>query len=118
MAHPVVISRSRHPDGQRAPFRERIAALRVVPRLRPLVWETKPSYAAAMLALRLVRAVVPLANLWVAKLIIDEVLMLARTRGPSSHLWSLVALEMGTVVGGELLARCSGLVEGLLGDLF
>src|SRR5215470_13794093 len=30
----------------------------------------------------------------------------------------LIALEMATVVGGELLARCSGLVEGLLGDLF
>src|SRR5581483_9358667 len=83
-----------------------------------LVWETKPAYAATMIALRLVRAVVPVANLWIAKLIIDEVLLLARTHGPATHLWSLVAMEMGTAVGGELLARCSGLVEGLLGDLF
>src|SRR5215471_1227668 len=118
MSHPVVLARLRTPDGKRAPLKERIAALRVVPRLVGLVWETKPSYAAAMMLLRLVRAVVPLANLWVAKLIIDEVLLLARTHGPSAHLWALVALEMTTVVGGELLARCSGLVEGLLGDLF
>jgi ATP-binding cassette subfamily B protein len=118
MTHPMVFSSRRRPDGTRAPLKERIAALRVVPRLVRLVWETKPSYAAAMLVLRLVRAVVPLASLWVAKLIIDEVLLLARTHGPSRHLWVLVALEMGTVVGGELLARCSGLVEGLLGDLF
>ena len=118
MTHPMVFSSRRRPDGTRAPLKERIAALRVVPRLVRLVWETKPSYAAAMLVLRLVRAVVPLASLWVAKLIIDEVLLLARTHGPSAHLWSLVALEMATVVGGELLARCSGLVEGLLGDLF
>jgi ATP-binding cassette subfamily B protein len=119
MSHPIVLTRpGRHPDGARAPLKERIAALRVVPRLVRLVWETRPSYALAMMALRLVRAVVPLANLWVAKLIIDEVLLLARTHGPSAHLWALVALEMATVVGGELLARCSGLVEGLLGDLF
>src|SRR5438477_8946254 len=118
MAHPIVLTRpGRLPDGKRPPLRERIASLRVVPRLIRLVWETKPSYAATMMALRLVRAVVPLANLWVAKLIIDEVLLLARTRGPSSHLWTLVALELTTVVIGELLARCSGLVEGLLGDL-
>src|SRR5215813_11960084 len=119
MAHPMVFTRPRQrPDGTRAPLKERIAALRVVPRLIRLVWETKPSYAATMLVLRLARAVVPLANLWVAKLIIDEVLLLARTHGPSKHLWALVALEMATVVGGELLARASGLVEGLLGDLF
>src|SRR5690349_23607932 len=35
-----------------------------------------------------------------------------------SELWGLVALEMGVVVGGELLARASSLVEGLLSDLF
>jgi ATP-binding cassette subfamily B protein len=119
MAHPMIMSRqSRRPDGKRASLKERIAALRVVPRLVRLVWETKPSYSAAMLVLRLVRAVVPLANLWIAKLIIDEVLLLARTHSPPHRLWVLVALEMATVVSGELLARCSGLVEGLLGDLF
>ena len=89
-----------------------------MPRLIALVWQTKPSYAAAMAVLRLTRSLVPVANLWVAKLIIDEILHLARVGGSSSHLWELVALEMATVVGGELLARGSGLVEGLLADLF
>jgi ATP-binding cassette, subfamily B, bacterial len=108
----------RDPNATRPPWRERLVALRVVPRLIRLVWETKPSYAAAMIVLRFVRGVVPVANLWVAKLIIDEILHLARAGGSSHHLWLLVALEMGTVVGGELLARASSLVEGLLGDLF
>jgi ATP-binding cassette subfamily B protein len=71
-----------------------------------------------MVLLRLVRSAVPVANLWVAKLIIDEVIMLARTGASTRHLWSLVALEMGLVVVSELLARLSGLIEGLLGDLF
>src|ERR1700712_5119875 len=91
----------RDPNAPRPPLRERIAALRLVPRLLRLVWETQPTYTAAMIVLRLVRSIVPVTNLWVAKLIIDEVVMLARTGGSPRHLWMLVALEMGTVVGGE-----------------
>ncbi len=106
------------PNAPRPKLRERVAALRLVPRLIRLVWETHPVYTMLMIALRLTRSVVPVTNLWVAKLIIDEVVMLARTGGSSRHLWTLVAIEMGTVVVGELLARASGLIEGLLGDLF
>jgi ATP-binding cassette subfamily B protein len=89
-----------------------------VPRLIALVWETHRGYTAAMIVLRVVRSVVPVTNLWVAKLIIDEVVMLARAGGPARHLWVLVAIELATVLVGELLARTSGLIEGLLGDLF
>jgi ATP-binding cassette subfamily B protein len=119
MAHPMMMVRPRgDPNAPRPKLRERVAALRLVPRLIRLVWETHPAYTMLMIALRLARSVVPVTNLWVAKLIIDEVVMLARTGGSSRHLWTLVAIEMGTVVGGELLARASGLIEGLLGDLF
>jgi ATP-binding cassette subfamily B protein len=110
--------RSRDPNAPRPPLRERLAALRLVPRLLRLVWETQPAYTSAMIVLRLVRSVVPVTSLWVAKLIIDEVILLTRTGGSSRHLWVLVAIEMATVVGGELLARVSGLIEGLLSDLF
>jgi ATP-binding cassette subfamily B protein len=120
MAHPAMIfgRGPRDPNAPRPPLKERLAALRLVPRLIRLVWETHRGYTAAMIALRFVRSVVPVTNLWVAKLIIDEVIKLARAGGSSRHLWMLVALEMTTVVGGELLARASGLIEGLLGDLF
>lgn len=90
----------------------------MVPRLIRLVWETQRVYTAAMIVLRIVRSFVPVATLWIAKLIIDEVIFLARSHAPAHHLWVLVATEMGIVVGGEFLARASGLVEGLLGDLF
>jgi ATP-binding cassette subfamily B protein len=106
------------PNAPRPPLRERIAALRLVPRLLKLVWETQPVFTGAMIVLRFVRSVVPVASLWVAKLIIDEVITVSRGGGSSRHLWMLVALEMTIVVGGELLARASSLIEGLLGDLF
>ncbi|HEY9227830.1 MAG TPA: ABC transporter ATP-binding protein [Gemmatimonadaceae bacterium] len=119
MVHPVVMLRGRKdPNAKRPSLRERVVALRVVPRLVKLVWETKPSYTMAMIALRFVRSVVPVVTLWVAKLIIDEVVRIAGHGESARHLWSLVALEMGIVVVGELLARASGLVESLLSDLF
>ncbi len=100
-------------------WRERIAALRYVPKLFRLVWQTHRGYTAAMVLLRLVRAFVPVSSMWAAKLIIDEVIALTRHPGaPLLPLWKVVALEMGIVVVGEILARASSLLESLLGDLF
>lgn len=100
-------------------WRERLAALGYLPALLRLVWETHHGYTVAMIALRLVRAFVPVAGLWVAKLIIDQVVQLTRTPGASlASLWRVVALELIVVIAGEFLARASSLVESLLGDLF
>jgi ATP-binding cassette subfamily B protein len=118
MTHPIVVRGRRDPNAPPPALKERIAALRMVPRLIRLVWETHRLYTAAMIALRFVRSAAPVATLWIAKLIIDEVILLARTHGSPRHLWVLVATELAIVVGGELLARASGLIEGLLGDLF
>ena len=100
-------------------WRERLAALRYLPALLRLVWQTHRGYTSAMIALRLVRAFVPVVALWVAKLIIDQVVHLSQTPGASlTPLWRVVALELAIVVAGEFLARASALVESLLGDLF
>ena len=100
-------------------WRERLAALRYLPTLLRLVWETHRTYAVAMILLRLARAFVPVLALWVAKLIIDQVVYLAQTPGASlTPLWRVVAIELAIVIVGEFLARASSLVESLLGDLF
>jgi ATP-binding cassette, subfamily B, bacterial len=101
-----------------ATWRERIAALRYIPPFIKLVWQTHRGYAASMVALRLVRAFVPVATLWVGKLIIDAVVAALDTGPDFARLWKLVALEIAIVLAGEILARASGLVESLLGDLF
>ena len=106
-------------DDRPRSWRERFAALRYLPALLRLVWETNRRYTLAMIVLRLLRAFVPVASLWVAKLIIDAVVELARAPGASLvPLWRMVALELAIVVAGEILARTSSLVESLLGDLF
>jgi ATP-binding cassette subfamily B protein len=111
---------TRFPDDERPKkWRERIAALRYLPALLRLVWQTHRSYTTTMIVLRLVRSVVPVAGLWAAKLIIDQVVFLAKTPGASlTPLWRVVVIELVIVIVGEFLARASSLVESLLGDLF
>jgi ATP-binding cassette subfamily B protein len=98
-------------------WRERFLALRSVPQFVRLVWETHRGYAAATVALRLLRAVVPIATLWVAKLIIDTVVAARAGRPDLQRLWLLVGLELLIVSAGEALDKASAAVEGLFGDL-
>ena len=111
-------------DGGPPPtWAERLAALRYVPPLLKLVYQTQRGYTVAILALRAVRSFVPLAVLWVGKLIIDGVIAGVRARSTGAvvdwwHLGGLVGLELGIAVVGEALARLSSLLESLLGDLF
>src|SRR5918912_364749 len=109
---------SRGRDKNAPTWRERRAALRYLPPLIALVWQSHRGYTAAMVAFRLLRAFIPIGTLWVGKLIIDAVVA-ARGASPDlSRLWQLVALEFAMVLVGEALARASVLVESLLGDLF
>ena len=88
-----------------------------------MVWETEPRYVAGILALRVARALIPLAVLWVGKLIVDEVVHAVGVTGgggpaPWARLGELLALELGIALVGEGLTRLSALLESLLGDLF
>jgi len=110
-------------DGKPPTWNERLQALKYVPPLLKFVYETHRGYTVAILALRVVRSFVPLAVLWIGKLIIDGVIAGVRVRAQGGaidwwHLGGLVALELGIAVAGEGLARLSSLLESLLGDLF
>jgi ATP-binding cassette subfamily B protein len=117
MAH-APTRRSRHRTTEAPPWRAQIAALRYIPALIRLMWQTHRGYTAAMAVLRLLRAFIPVATLWVGKLIIDAVVALREAPLDLSWLWQLVALEIVIVLTGEVLARASAVVESLLGDLF
>jgi ATP-binding cassette subfamily B protein len=105
-------------ENEQPTLHERFAALRYVPPLIKLVWETHRGYTTTMAVLRLMRAGVPVAMLWVGKLIIDTVVASRDSSPTYSRLWKLVALEIAIVTANDVLARTSSLVESLLGDLF
>src|ERR1700693_1267532 len=97
-------------DGKPPSWSERLQALKYVPPLLKLVYQTHRGYTVAILALRAVRSFIPLAVLWIGKLIIDGVIEAVRLRaiGGVMDWWSLgtlVGLELGIAVGGEGLAR-------------
>jgi len=121
VSHPdvvaAVLGRRRRAE-EPATWSERLAALRYVPALFRLIWRTHRGYATAMMVLRVVRSFVPVATFWVGKLIIDSVIAARGGHGTLTQVWRYLALEIGVVLIGELLARASSLVESLLGDLF
>src|SRR5947207_11302 len=111
MTHPDV--RRRQTKEPLPPMRERIAALRYVWPLLRMVWNTHRGYAATIFALRIARAFVPVASLWIGKLIIDGVISAAQGKTPARHVLELVAMEFGIVLVGEALSRAA-VIEQIL----
>jgi ATP-binding cassette subfamily B protein len=84
-----------------------------------MVWNTSPSITTATIALRLVSALIPVGQLWVAKLIIDQVIRTITGRPVSpNRIWTLLAYEIGMAVASDLLSRAISLCDSLLGDKF
>src|SRR5688572_19980178 len=115
---------------QKRSWRERVGALRNVPPFLRLVWQTSWKLTLGTLLLRLVRALVPVVTLWIGKLIIDEVIVLAQAPGAPQALldwyrsglldrllWLLLA-EFGLAVLSDLLGRVVSLLDSLLSERF
>jgi ATP-binding cassette subfamily B protein len=101
--------------------RERVSALRHLPAFLKLIWHTSPALTLANIALRLLRAALPLAMLYVGRLILDDVVHLSRLPAAARALnpvLGLVALEFGLVLLADALGRAVALLDSLLGDLF
>ncbi|HEY5087334.1 MAG TPA: ABC transporter ATP-binding protein [Gemmatimonadaceae bacterium] len=108
----------RFTETENATWAERRAALRHVPPLIRMVWNTHRGYALTMVLLRIARAFIPVATFWIGKLIIDGVIAARTGNGTLDHLWRYIVIELVIVATGEIMARVSALVESLLSDLF
>ena len=98
---------------------ERLSALRNVPPVLRIVWESGPLVVSLGLAFRLVSSLLPLAALWVTKLIIDGVVrVVSNHEAVSPTLWWLVALEFGIAVFGSILSRVIDYLDSLLADKY
>ena len=112
------------------PLRARLGALRNLPPFLKLVWQTSPALTLGQGVLRILRALLPVITLYIGKLIIDEVVLLAGTPHPNDTLrewldsgaldrigW-LLALEFVLAVGSDVLGRAISLLNGLLSERF
>src|SRR3982751_306326 len=97
----------------------RLHSPRYVRPLLSLVGDTSPPLVVASISLRLVRALMPLAMLWVPKLIIDAVVAWVSHRsGSVAHIWDQGAIECGLAWVSDVLSRSNSLCNSLLGDRF
>ena len=111
-------------------LRERFIALRNLPPFLRELWAASPPLLMADLALRSVRAVLPVATLFVGKLIIDEVVALLRAGGTFDSLGAALAgghfnrlglwlgCEFGLAVLSDLFGRIVSLVDSLLAEKY
>ena len=105
-------------------FKERLGALRNLPEFFNLIWSCNNWLAALNILLRVIRASLPLAMLYVGKLIIDEIVRISViASGPAvenpdmSIVTIYVLIELGLAVFSDLLGRGIALLDSLLGDL-
>ena len=123
----------REPPPPKAPpknLRERLGALRNLPPFLRDLWATSPTLLVSDLALRVVRALLPIATLFVGKLIIDEVVALVRAgaipgsvhdalaSGRFNHLALLLASEFALAVLSDLFGRVVSLLDALLSEQY
>jgi len=109
-------------------FRERWTALHNLPPFLALIWQTSPRMTVVEIVLRLARALLPIALLYVGKLILDSAIAAAATPNPPDSLgdWlasgkldplmSLLGLELGLAIVSDALGRAVRLIDTLLAE--
>jgi ATP-binding cassette, subfamily B, bacterial len=109
-------------------LRERVGALRHLWPFVAMVWRTSPQLTASSLLLRLLRAVLPVAALYIGKLIIDDVVLLVQVpdkpqtlqqwlhSGLLNRLGVLLLAEFAMAVLSDVLGRVVSLVDSLLSE--
>jgi ATP-binding cassette subfamily B protein len=109
-------------------MKERVGALRNLRPFLVMVWRTSPQLTAASLLLRLVRALLPVATLYVGKLIIDDVVRIVQLpdrpqslqewlySGQLSWLGLLLGIEFAFAVLADVLGRVVSLIDSLLSE--
>jgi ATP-binding cassette subfamily B protein len=98
---------------------ERLSALRNVPPILRIVWESGPVVVSLGLIFRLIASLLPIAALWITKLIIDGIVMVVSShRSVPASLWWLVAAEFGIALFGSVLSRAIDFDDALLADKY
>ncbi len=95
-------------------WQERISALRNVPAVLKIVWDSGPAVVVFGLVSRLFSSVLPVALLWITKLIIDGIV----NHQPMQRIWWLVAAEFSLAILNSVLIRTIDYSDSLLADKY
>jgi len=96
---------------------DRLSALRNIPPVLRIVWESGPRVIVLGLFFRLLVSMLPVAVLWIAKLIIDAIVATVEQHHPlRPHFWWLVAGEFALAVCASLFSRAIDYFDSLFAD--
>jgi ATP-binding cassette, subfamily B, bacterial len=113
------MSQNSSAQAQSRTWKGRLKALRNVPPVLRMVWESGRGVVVSGFVLRGVAAVVPVALLAITRRIIDAVVAHAARHQPLIHgFWWLVALEFSLATLASLLSRGADYCDTLLADRF
>lgn len=100
-------------------FKESVQSLNLLIPFFKTIWKTSPNLTFWNVVLRLVKSAVPVSQLYLGKLIIDNIVQHINNKGEDKHsLWVLIGLEFGITLVSELISRLINLTDSLLGDLY
>src|SRR5713226_9724878 len=100
-------------------WRERLSALRNVPPVLKIVWESGPGVVTFGIAARVIAALLPVALAWIPKLIIDILVHLLQVHGAvPARLWGLVLAEFGLAVVSSIVTRMIDYSDSLLANKY
>jgi ABC-type multidrug transport system fused ATPase/permease subunit len=110
------LSTEARPESLRERLRLTWKYLRYLPRTFALVKDSSPAFAAGIVALLLGQAFLPAAMAWVGKLIVDAVVLAARTGAAAdrTHVLRLVAIELSLMVLSTVFSRGQALLRDLM----
>jgi ATP-binding cassette, subfamily B, bacterial len=100
-------------------WQERLSALRNVPPVLKIVWQSGPGVVTFGIVARVMAALLPVALTWIPKLIIDILVRLMSTHGAiPSRLWWLVLAEFGLAVVSSIVTRMIDYSDSLLANKY
>ena len=103
----------------RATWKERLKALKNIPPVLRMVWDSGRVVVLSGSVLRVVAALIPLSMLGVTRWIIDAIVAHVSSRQPLPHaFWWFVALEFALATLGTVLSRTIDYCDSLLADKF
>jgi ATP-binding cassette subfamily B protein len=106
-------------EGFWSSWRERLTALRNVPPVLKIVWDSGPGVVLFGMIARIFASLLPLALLWIPKLILDGInSALNRHQSVAPRFWWLVAAEFATALLFSVLARTIDYSDSLLADKY
>lgn len=104
--------------GPQHPWRDRLSALRNVPPVLRILWESSRAAVSWGIALRLFAATLPFGIAKVAQYIVNGIAAVLRGQALPQHFWHYVAAEVALNVGLGLMLRAVDYTDSLLANSY